>query len=135
MTRTQRSAAHEAGHAVVATLCGLHVLSVRLTCKDPGYYGYTRFRCPESKRYEVGVTLAAGAAADRINQAGDWGSEEDRCLALGAGFSKRDWNHLEALARSLLRGKGKAAWLAITDALMLSDLTGAQVREIVKRYS
>lgn len=133
VSRTRTAAAHEAGHAVAAVVLGLCLERVALT---PGqeYYGFTQVRCPKTKRYEVGVMFASGAAADHLAKAGDWGSEEDRKLVLGAGFSRRDWLHLEALARSLLR-RHKAPWLAVTDALLLSDLTGAQVRRIVKRYS
>lgn len=132
MNRLINVARHEAGHAVVAVHLGLTLHGVVL---DAGG-GETRIDCPRARDLQVGVALAAGAAADRIGKtpALEWQLSTDRKLAAEHGFGKREWPALEALARAYLRGPCKHAWLAVADALMLSDLTGAQVRRIVRRY-
>lgn len=132
VTRRVNIARHEAGHAVVAVHLGVKLLRVMLD----EYGGLTAVECPRSRDLQLGVTFAAGAAADRIGKtpASDEQLSVDRQLAAEHGFGKREWPALEALARAYLRGPCKHAWLAVADALMLSDLTGAQVRRIVRRY-
>ncbi len=133
MPRLVNVARHEAGHAVVAIHLGLVVQRVEL-CADGG--GLTTIECPRSKDLQVAIAFAAGCAADRLGKCPtpEWQQSPDRKLAAEHGFGRREWPALEALARAYLRGPCKHAWLAVADALMLSDLDGHQLRRVVRRY-
>lgn len=131
---------HEAGHAVVASHLGVKIDRVLVGDADFEHpelgliKGYTIFRPEKKLALAYAVALAAGPAADRISRAGDY-STGDRQAVLDAGFCPGDWPHFEALARNLLRGKCRLAWERVSEALVLTDLTGAQVRRMVKRYA
>lgn len=131
---------HEAAHAVVACHLGVKVDKVLIgdaDFVDPDHgliSGYTLFRPEKKSAVAYAIALAAGSAADRIGKTAPLYAV-DRQATLDAGFCPGDWPHFEALARNLLRGKCRTAWEKVTEALALTDLTGVQVRRMVKRYA
>ena len=140
MTRPLSVCRHEAAHAVVASHLGVKVDKVLIgeegAFSDPEHgmiLGYTVFRPERKTALAYAIALAAGTAADRLFGAGDY-SQVDKQGTIDAGFSARDWPHLVALAKNLLRGPLAKAFTAVTAALEHTDLTGAQVRRIVRRY-
>lgn len=133
MTRRRSVARHEAAHAVLAARFGLDIVRVSITSHADELEGYSLIRCPRSHDLAVGVTLAAGEAADRIYRHRDAGelSSADRAIAAEHGLGDAAWRHLVGLARHYLRGEVSSQWLAITEALLERDLTGAEVTQFV----
>jgi hypothetical protein len=135
MTRCLAAAPHEAAHAIVAAHFGLRIESVSIE-QTAGNLGTCSVAPRTGRELQYLVMLGAGQAADQILKSPDasCGASGDRGIAYELGWTYADWRPAVALARNLLRGELKAAWLATTDALALSDLSGRHVRAILRRY-
>lgn len=134
--RLKYVARHEAAHAVVGTYLGLTILSATAN-GDPddgesaGFCSYAPIG--RSQRVALGIMLAAGAVSDRISRAGRKGLEwTDRQLALGAGWGPADFPWLEAAARALLVGPLATPWDEVAALLLERDLTGREIRQLVR---
>lgn len=128
---------HEAAHAVVGVYLGLQITGVMIgtyTYKGRECVGGTDFMPPgRQQRLAFGVMLAAGPAADQLYHTSD--NELggiDRRYIIGAGWGPEDFRPLIISAKAYLKGPLKAPWRELSDTLRERDVTGAEVRQIVR---
>jgi hypothetical protein len=132
--RLLSTARHEAAHAVVASYVGIPVTRAWIDPSGDGWVSYDlRFRHPPLTR---AVVCMAGTAADHL-----WNRLPLKLVSAGDAvfirdtlkFYGSDWGHLEHLARGLLL-KHESAVQALAFALQRQDLTGCEVRELIREF-
>lgn len=129
--RTIRTARHEAAHAVVAEACGYRVRRVWLLAEEAGFTETWYPILPDPMARAI-IALAGHAAEMR------WHRQPAKLIEAGdhrtvraMGFRGRSYPTLLALARGTV-DEHAVAIEAVAQALRKSDLTGRDVRRIIR---
>lgn len=112
---------------------GLPLRSVVIGPSDPRFAGWALFRrYPASKRLQLGIMYAAGAAADGLEGRDEpwaWGPDFQYITQLG--FTTGERRLLVEIATHYLSGRVRRQWGRVTSALEDRNLSGAEVRALV----